>query len=80
MAAGITSQKFKDSNADIQAAGMDATNAETVAANIQTTVFTADTLVEVADVEGAGVWFEIVTAAASIVPAADSGVFIPPFG
>ena len=74
----MEAQVFSKWNTPLQVAGLKSSTAETLAANAPSTAFAADKIVEVQDVDGLGAWFEIVTGA--VVPAADSGIFVPPYG
>ena len=75
-------QLFSKWNTPIQVGGLDTTNAQTVAADTSTTAFstTVAKIVEVRDVDGTGAWFLIGATGDTLAPAADSGVFIPPYG
>lgn len=72
----MEAQKFKH-GVEIQVGGLDTTNAQTVAADGVSTVFTADKIVEVTDVDGLGAWILIVEADTGTA-AADTGRFVPP--
>ena len=77
---GLEQNKFKGSHDTIQVGGMNTTLSETVAADVSTTALAADHIVSVQDVDGSGAWFLIGDDGDTLAPAADTGVFVPPFG
>lgn len=69
--------KYANTGTAIQVAGMDAANAQTKGANVDTTAFSSDKIVEVQLASATGGWLMIGT---NPTAAADTGCYIPPLG
>jgi len=69
----MEAQQFTN-GASIQVGGLCTSTAQTVEANVSTTAFTADKLIEIKEADGGASWFLIGTG--TLEPAEDNGVML----
>ena len=73
-------QTYTGTEETIPVGGLSPTLSQTVAADTSTTAKTADHIVQVQDVDGSGAWFIMGDSGDTLAPAADTGVFVAPYG